>query len=124
MVPAIAITSRERGNKAAAPAACAIRDRRCWSRTPTPTSPWGAPRKTIWSIKGNLISRLHARVEFNRNKFMLIDQSTNGTFVLGKDGEEAFVRRDSMQIRGEGLIGLGKAPDSNSSQVIRYTCEE
>ncbi len=75
-------------------------------------------------IKGNLISRLHARVEFNRNKFTLIDQSTNGTFVLGKDGEEAFVRRDSMQIRGEGLIGLGKAPDSNSSQVIRYTCEE
>jgi hypothetical protein len=26
------------------------------------------------------------------------------------------VRRDSMQIRGEGLIGLGKAPDSNSSR--------
>jgi pSer/pThr/pTyr-binding forkhead associated (FHA) protein len=75
-------------------------------------------------VKGNLISRLHARVEINRNKFMLVDQSTNGTFVLGKDGEEAFVRRDSMQIRGEGLIGLGKAPDSNSSQVIRYTCEE
>jgi adenylate cyclase len=75
-------------------------------------------------VKGNLISRLHARVEFNRNKFTLIDQSTNGTFVIGKDGEEAFVRRDSMQIRGEGLIGLGKAPDSNSSQVIRYVCEE
>jgi class 3 adenylate cyclase len=75
-------------------------------------------------VKGNLISRLHARVEISRDKFMLVDQSTNGTFVLGKDGEEAFVRRDSMQIRGEGLIGLGKAPDSNSSQVIRYTCEE
>src|ERR1700681_3783495 len=75
-------------------------------------------------VKGNLISRLHARVEVNRNKFMLVDQSTNGTFVLGKDGEEAFVRRDSMQIRGEGLIGLGKAPDSNSCQVIRYACED
>jgi class 3 adenylate cyclase len=75
-------------------------------------------------VKGNLISRLHARVEISRNKFMLIDQSTNGTFVLGKDGEESFVRRDSMQIRGEGLIGLGKAPDSNSSQVIRYDCED
>jgi class 3 adenylate cyclase len=75
-------------------------------------------------IKGTLISRMHARVEFNRNKFMLVDQSTNGSFVVGKDGEEAFVRRDSMQIRGEGLIGLGKAPDSHSSQVIRYTCEE
>jgi class 3 adenylate cyclase len=75
-------------------------------------------------VKGTLISRLHARVEVSRNKFLLVDQSTNGTFVLGKDGEEAFVRRDSMQIRGEGLIGLGKAPDSNSSQVIRYVCEE
>ncbi len=75
-------------------------------------------------VKGNLISRLHARVEISRNKFMLVDQSTNGTFVLDKDGEESFVRRDSMQIRGEGLIGLGKAPDSNSSQVIRYSCEE
>ena len=75
-------------------------------------------------IKGNLISRLHARIEISRNKFMLIDQSTNGTFVQGKDGDEAFVRRDSMQIRAEGLIGLGKAPDSNSTQVIRYICEE
>jgi class 3 adenylate cyclase len=75
-------------------------------------------------VKGTLISRLHARVELSRNKFILIDQSTNGTFVIGKDGEEAFVRRDSMQLRGEGLIGLGKAPDSNSSQVIRYACEE
>ena len=75
-------------------------------------------------VKGNLISRLHARVEVSRHKFMLIDQSTNGTFVVGKDGEEAFVRRDSMQIRGDGLIGLGKAPDSNSSQVIRYSCED
>jgi adenylate cyclase len=75
-------------------------------------------------IKGNLISRLHARIEMNRNKFMLIDQSTNGTFVAVKDGEDAFVRRDSMQIKGEGMIGLGKVPDENSSQVIRYSFED
>ena len=75
-------------------------------------------------IKGNLISRLHARIEMNRNKFTLIDQSTNGTFVAVKDGEDTFVRRDSMQIRGEGMIGLGKVPDENSSQVIRYSFED
>ena len=75
-------------------------------------------------IKGNLISRLHARIEMSRNKFMLIDQSTNGTFVAVKDGEDTFVRRDSMQIRGEGMIGLGKVPDENSSQVIRYSFED
>lgn len=75
-------------------------------------------------IKGNLISRLHARIELNRNKFLLIDQSTNGTFVTTREGEEAFVRRDSMQLRGEGLIGFGRVPESGSSLVVRYVCED
>jgi len=71
------------------------------------------------------VSTKHAEFRESGGAWSVTDQdSTNGTFVLGKDGEEAFVRRDSMQIRGEGLIGLGKAPDSNSSQVIRYACEE
>ena len=75
-------------------------------------------------VKGNLISRLHARIEINRSKFVLIDQSTNGTFVQSTDGEEAFVRRDSMQLKGEGYIGLGKAPEASSPQSIRFSCEE
>src|SRR5687767_10755696 len=75
-------------------------------------------------VKGNLISRLHARIEFNRNKFMLVDQSTNGTFVTTREGEEAFVRRDSMQLKGEGLIGFGRVPESGSSLTVKYVCEE
>jgi hypothetical protein len=39
------------------------------------------------------------------------------------DGEEAFVRRDSLQIKGDGLIGLGRVPERDSSQTIRYSCE-
>jgi len=75
-------------------------------------------------VKGNLISRLHARIEFQRNKFSLIDQSTNGTFVTTKEGEEAFVRRDSMQLKGEGLIGFGRVPESGSTLTLRYALEE
>jgi hypothetical protein len=75
-------------------------------------------------VKGNLISRLHARIEFNRNKFLLIDQSTNGTFVTTREGEEAFVRRDSMQLKGEGLIGFGRVPESGSALTVKYSCEE
>jgi adenylate cyclase len=75
-------------------------------------------------IRGNLISRIHARIEISRNKFLLIDQSTNGTFVQAKDGEESFVRRDSMQLKGEGMIGLGKVPEGDSPQTIRFVCEE
>jgi adenylate cyclase len=76
-------------------------------------------------IKGNLISRLHARIEFSRNKFLLVDQSTNGTFVLNHTGEEAFVRRDSLQLKGEGRIGFGRTPEGvSSTQTLQYTCEE
>ena len=125
MVPAIAITTRER-EKAKNSARLRLRyqGQEVLVDDARANITIGRAEENDLVVKGNLISRLHARVEINRNKFMLVDQSTNGTFVVGKDGEEAFVRRDSMQIRGEGLIGLGKAPDSNSSQVIRYTCEE
>jgi hypothetical protein len=75
-------------------------------------------------IKGNLISRTHARIELSRNKFQLIDQSTNGTFVTTREGEEAFVRRDSMLLKGEGLIGFGRVPETGSPLTLRYVCEE
>ena len=75
-------------------------------------------------IKGNLISRLHARIEMNRGKFLLIDQSTNGSFVHTNQGDEHFVRRDSMQLLGEGIIGLGKGVEPGSRQAIHYVCEE
>jgi class 3 adenylate cyclase len=75
-------------------------------------------------VKGNLISRLHARIEINRHKFVLVDQSTNGTFVQSQEGDESFVRRDSVQIKGKGMIGLGKLPEPDSPQTIRFACEE
>ncbi len=75
-------------------------------------------------VRGNLISRLHARIEFTRNRFTLTDQSTNGTFVQIAGQEEAFVRRDTIPIKGEGMIGLGKTPDIESPQTLRFVCEE
>jgi class 3 adenylate cyclase len=71
-------------------------------------------------IKGNLISRIHAKVEMRRGKFVLVDQSTNGTFVQNIQGEETFIRRDSAEIRGEGTIGLGRAESPGSSLAIHF----
>lgn len=75
-------------------------------------------------IRDTLISRLHARIEFQRGKFMLIDESTNGTCVLQANGEEHFVRRDSLQLRGSGAIGLGRVPQADSPQAIHFIYEE
>ena len=71
-------------------------------------------------IKGNLISRIHAKVEMRRGKFVLVDQSTNGTFVQNIKGEETFIRRDSAEIRGEGTIGLGRVESPGASLAIHF----
>jgi adenylate cyclase len=75
-------------------------------------------------IKGNLISRIHAKVEMRRGKFVLVDQSTNGTFVQNLQGEETFIRRDSAEIRGEGTIGLGRVESPGASLAIHFMIVE
>jgi class 3 adenylate cyclase len=74
--------------------------------------------------RGALISRIHAKIELVRGRFLLVDQSTNGTFVLNTDGKESFVRRDSVALAGQGFIGLGKLPEPNAPDVIRYQLED
>jgi hypothetical protein len=74
-------------------------------------------------IKGNLISRVHARIEKRRNKYFLVDESTNGSFVVTIDGHETFVRRDSIQLQGEGIIGLGKVAKPGTPLAVHYLLE-
>ena len=71
-------------------------------------------------VKGNLISRIHAKIEMRRGKFVLIDQSTNGTFIQSVRGQETFVRRDTAELSGEGTIGLGRAEEPGSSLAIYF----
>jgi len=75
-------------------------------------------------IKGNLISRIHARIEMRRGRFILVDQSTNGTFLENVQGQESFVRRDSTELTGEGIIGLGRVAKPGTPLAIHYVCEE
>jgi class 3 adenylate cyclase len=71
-------------------------------------------------IKGNLISRIHAKIEMRRGKFVLVDQSTNGTFLQDLQGHETFVRRDMTELDREGTIGLGRAEQPGSALAIYY----
>ena len=74
-------------------------------------------------VKGNLISRVHARVEISKNKFTLVDQSTNGTFVQIGSDQEIFVRRDSTQLVGEGVIGLGRITEPGTPSAVHFIVE-
>ncbi|MFO7714467.1 adenylate/guanylate cyclase domain-containing protein [Desulfosarcina sp.] len=71
-------------------------------------------------INDPLVSRMHARIELQRNRFMLIDQSTNGTFLRELGQDPILLRRDAFQLEGEGLIGLGQKVGQDSPLAVRY----
>src|SRR5271170_5098948 len=122
MLPAIALTARDQ--RRAARLKLTVLDREYVLDERHPQVVIGRADESDVVIRGNLISRQHARIEFNRNRFTLTDQSTNGTFVISAGQEEAFVRRDSVLLKGAGMIGLGRIPEPDGAQTIRYVCEE
>jgi pSer/pThr/pTyr-binding forkhead associated (FHA) protein len=74
-------------------------------------------------IKGNLISRVHARIDLRKNRYMLTDESINGTFVQRDDGKEQYLRRDSMELTGSGVIGMGRVAARGTPLAVEYNCE-
>lgn len=75
-------------------------------------------------VRGNLISRVHARIEKRRNKYFLVDESTNGSFIVTIAGEESFIRRDSVELSGEGIIGLGKVAKPGTPLAVHFMLEQ
>jgi adenylate cyclase len=57
------------------------------------------------------VSRQHASIERRRDKFVLIDKSTNGSFVTVEDYGEISVRKEEFVLHGRGHICLGHAYD-------------
>ena len=70
-----------------------------------------------------LASRLHCRVEYRRGKFVLVDQSTNGTYVAVHGRDSAFLHREEMVLEGNGVIGLGREVEPDEDGAIHFICE-
>jgi class 3 adenylate cyclase len=66
------------------------------------------------------VSRLHARIELRKDKFILIDQSTNGTFLSDEKGGETLLRREETALPEGGIIGIGEKPSASSLLSILF----
>lgn len=71
----------------------------------------GRGAKASIPVNAPLASRIHARIEYNRGKFVLTDQSTNGTYVKLSDGKEVFLRREELPLSSSGFLALGEKVD-------------
>ena len=73
-------------------------------------------------VPAPMASRVHCRFEFRRGKFVLVDQSTNGTFVKTGEGENVYLRREELLIWGTGMVALGEEISHQNEYVIRFSC--
>jgi hypothetical protein len=74
-------------------------------------------------VERELVSRSHATIEFRQGKFILKDNSTNGTYLLLENGARFFVRREEFTLHERGVICLGQAAFEDNPDVIRYECK-
>lgn len=67
-------------------------------------------------------SRLHARLERRRDKFVIIDQSSNGTFVTIDGEPEIMLRREELILRGRGRVSFGHAHLEDPAEFVAFSC--
>lgn len=78
------------------------------------------PVKAHLLVEQELASREHCHIEFRRGKYVLVDHSTNGTYVYLDEQQPIYLRREELPLQGEGRIALGQKMDSSSSYTIHF----
>ncbi|NVJ49797.1 MAG: adenylate/guanylate cyclase domain-containing protein [Gammaproteobacteria bacterium] len=71
-------------------------------------------------VDSELVSRDHCHIVFRRGKFVLIDHSTNGTYIQPEDAQEIYLRREELPLLGNGSISLGIAHSAPNAPIIRF----
>jgi class 3 adenylate cyclase len=66
-------------------------------------------------------SRMHARIERRRDKFVIIDHSSNGTYVTMGNEPEIALRREELVLRGQGRVSFGHAYQDDPSETLGYS---
>jgi adenylate cyclase len=85
-----------------------------------PTATFGRQSHNDVVVDDKQVSRSHARIEYNRGKFTLIDQSSNGTMVWFQGKKTVFLEREEIQLLGNGVIGLGRKVTPESETAVHF----
>lgn len=75
------------------------------------------------AVRDPRASRAHGRIEFRRDKFVLTDQSTNGTYVSFQGETEFVLKREETILRSRGRIVFGHAYTPDVAEFIEFTVD-
>lgn len=67
-------------------------------------------------------SRMHAHIERRRDKFVLIDHSSNGTYITVQGETEIVLRREELLLRSSGRVSFGHAYKDDPSEFLAFSC--
>ncbi|MGH8701441.1 MAG: FHA domain-containing protein, partial [Burkholderiales bacterium] len=73
-------------------------------------------------VASPMISRRHAKIELRGGKFVLVDQSSNGTFLTLGNNAEMKLRREEAILYGSGVIALGQSAAAAGEDAIEFHC--
>jgi class 3 adenylate cyclase len=73
-------------------------------------------------IADRMASRMHARIERRRDRYVLVDHSSNGTFLSIAGEPEIPLRREEFMLRGHGHISFGHAYAKDPTETVEFFC--
>lgn len=79
----------------------------------------GRDAKNI-TIDSSFSSRDHCSIEFRRGKYVLVDHSTNGTYVKINGSDELYLRREELPLTGGGQISIGQPTGTSPVLTIDF----
>ncbi len=75
-------------------------------------------------VEDSRVSRSHARIVLRQNQFILIDHSTNGTYVFIKGEKGMNLKQNEFPLQGSGIFGLGRRVAPDSPEAIHFDVKE
>ncbi len=75
-------------------------------------------------VEDNRVSRSHARIVYRQDKFVLIDHSTNGTYVFVKGQKGMNLKQNELALAGSGIFGLGRKVAPDSPEAIHFAVRD
>ena len=89
-----------------------------------PTLSIGRDMQNDVVIADRKASRMHAHIERRRDKFVLIDHSSNGTYVTLQGEAEIVLRREELLLRSRGQVSFGHAYQDDPSEFLAFSCPD
>jgi len=80
---------------------------------------FGRDHEADYTIHNAKVSRAHAMIERRREHFVLVDHSSNGTFVTLEGKPELKVQHEEITLLGHGWIAFGQ-PRAEAVQVVEF----